>query len=130
MFLEDVVCANVQSLFPVTSVKSAHVFRVIRDTDMIQEDEADDLLETVDQGLRRLRHGAPSLLQVRLGFGHWLELTRLQRPDLKDPVFVPRTVWGPNDVDEVTNESNGWCQSHRPRHLLLDGRWKMVDGRR
>ena len=65
VFIEDVVCANVESLFPGTAVKSAHVFRVIRDTDMvIQEDEADDLLETVDQGLRQLRHGAPSLLQV------------------------------------------------------------------
>src|SRR5262245_24745372 len=42
VFLEDVVCANVESLFPGTSVKSAHVFRVIRDTDMvIQEDEAE-----------------------------------------------------------------------------------------
>ena len=60
-FIEDVVCANVESLFPGTTIKSAHVFRVIRDTDMvIQEDEADDLLETVDQGLRQLRHGAPS----------------------------------------------------------------------
>ena len=105
VFIEDVVCANVQSLFPGTAVKSAHVFRVIRDTDMvIQEDEADDLLETVDQGLRQLRHGAPSLLQVeermprrvldilvenfeiddevlvrtthRVGFGDWMELMR------------------------------------------------------
>jgi polyphosphate kinase len=129
-FLEDVVCANVEALFPGTTVKSAHVFRVIRDTDMvIQEDEADDLLETVDQGLRQLRHGAPSLLQVeermprrvldilvenfeidddvlvrtshRLGFGDWMELLRLHRPELKDPSFAPRVVWGRNDVDEV-----------------------------
>ena len=51
VFLEDVVCANVQSLFPGTSMKSAHLFKVVRDTDMIiQEDEADDLLETIDQG--------------------------------------------------------------------------------
>jgi polyphosphate kinase len=51
-FLEDVVCANVQSLFPGTQVKGAHLFRIVRDTDMvIQEDEADDLLETIDQGL-------------------------------------------------------------------------------
>jgi len=64
-FLEDVVCSNVASLFPGTQVKGAHLFRVIRDTDMvIQEDEADDLLETVDQGLRQLRHGALSMLQV------------------------------------------------------------------
>ena len=130
VFIEDVVCANVESLFPGTTVKSAHVFRVIRDTDMvIQEDEADDLLETVDQGLRQLRHGAPSLLQVdermprrvldilvenfeidddvlvrtshRLGFGDWMELMALHRPELKDPAFAPRIVWGRNDVDEV-----------------------------
>lgn len=129
-FVEDIVCANVQSLFPGTSIKSAHVFRVIRDTDMvIQEDEADDLLETIDQGLRQLRHGAPSLLQVeermprrvldilvenfeidddvlvktshRLGFGDWMELTRLHRPELKDPNFAPRTVWGRNEIEEV-----------------------------
>ncbi len=130
VFIEDVVCANVESLFPGTTVKSAHVFRVIRDTDMvIQEDEADDLLETVDQGLRQLRHGAPSLLQVdermprrvldilvenfeiddevlvrtshRVGFGDWMELMALHRPELKDPAFSPRIVWGRNDVDEV-----------------------------
>ena len=130
VFIEDVVCANVESLFPGTSVKSAHVFRVIRDTDMvIEEDEADDLLETIDQGLRQLRHGAPSLLQVeermprrvldilmenfeidddvlvrtshRLGFGDWMELVGLHRPELKDAGFAPRIVWGRNEVDEV-----------------------------
>ena len=130
VFIEDVVCDNVESLFPGTTVKSAHVFRVIRDTDMvIQEDEADDLLEIVDQGLRQLRHGAPSLLQVdermprrvldilvenfeiddevlvrtshRVGFGDWMELMALHRPELKDPPFSPRIVWGRNDLDEV-----------------------------
>jgi polyphosphate kinase len=130
VFLEDVVCANVQSLFPGTTIKSAHLFRVIRDTDMvIQEDEADDLLETVDQGLRLLRHGAPSLLQVeermprrvldilvenfeieddvlvrttnRMGMGDWMELMRLHRPELKDANFAPRVVWGRNQLDEI-----------------------------
>ena len=39
--------------------RGAHLFRIIRDTDMvIQEDEADDLLETVDRGLKQLRYGA------------------------------------------------------------------------
>ena len=62
--------------FPGTAGRGAHMFRVVRDTDMvIQEDEADDLLETIDQGLRQLRHGPPSLLQVeermpRAGPGH------------------------------------------------------------
>jgi polyphosphate kinase len=130
VFLEDVVCANVQSLFPGTQVKGAHLFRIVRDTDMvIQEDEADDLLETIDHGLRQLRHGAPSMLEVeqrtprrvvdilvenfeidegvlrrttdRLGFGDWMELTQLHRPELKDPPLVPRIVWSRSEAEEV-----------------------------
>jgi polyphosphate kinase len=130
VFLEDVVCANVQALFPGTAVRGAYVFRVVRDTDMvIQEDEADDLLETIDEGLRQLRHGTPSLLQIeartprrvvdilvdnfdidegvllrtphRLGFSDWVELTRLHRPELKYPNFAPRVVWRPADAEEV-----------------------------
>ncbi|MEW6322011.1 MAG: polyphosphate kinase 1 [Acidobacteriota bacterium] len=129
-FLEDVIRRNIQALFPGTHVESAHLFRVIRDTDMvIQEDEADDLLETVDRGLKQLRYGALSLLQVeadmparvlstlvenfevdedvvvrtteRMGFGDWHALTRLHRPALKDPVFQPRTLWGPDEADSV-----------------------------
>ena len=57
--------ATSSELFPGTQVEGAHLFRIIRDTDMvIQEDEADDLLETVDRGLKQLRYGALSLLQV------------------------------------------------------------------
>jgi polyphosphate kinase len=129
-FMEDVVCANVQSLFPGTQVKGAHLFRIVRDTDMvIQEDEADDLLETIDQGLRQLRHGALSMLHVeermprrmvdilvenfdidegvlvptadRLGFGDWMELMKLHRPELKDPPLVPRVVWSRSEAEEV-----------------------------
>jgi polyphosphate kinase len=62
-FLEDVIEHNIHELFPGTEVRGAHLFRIIRDTDMvIQEDEADDLLETVDKGLKQLRYGALSLL--------------------------------------------------------------------
>ena len=130
VFLEDVVCANVDSLFPGTTVKGSYLFRVIRDTDMvIQEDEADDLLETVDQGLRQLRHGVPSMLQVedrmprrvldilvenfgvddgvlmktadRIGFGDWMQLTALHRPELKDTPFAARVVWNRSEPEEV-----------------------------
>jgi polyphosphate kinase len=129
-FLEDVIRANIQELFPGTQVEGAHLFRVIRDTDMvIQEDEADDLLETVDRGLKQLRYGALSLLQVeadmprrvistlvenfeigedvvvrtaeRTGLSDWWELTRLPRPALKDPPFHPRTLWPPDEADQV-----------------------------
>src|SRR5262247_3610990 len=129
-FLEDVIHANIHELFPGTQVKSAHLFRVVRDTDMvIQEDEADDLLETVDRSLRKLRYGALSLLQVdaampsrvlnilaenfevaddvilrtayRMGFGDWLELTRIHRPELKYPPFSPKSLWRHDEDPEV-----------------------------
>jgi polyphosphate kinase len=132
-FLEDVIERNIQELFPNTEVKGAHLFRIIRDTDMvIQEDEADDLLETVESSLKQLRYGALSLLEVdhsmprrvlnilvenfevdedvvvrtqeRMGFGDWRALTRIHRPQLKDPVFSPRTLWGPNETETVFDQ--------------------------
>jgi polyphosphate kinase len=133
VFLEDLIRRNIQQLFPGTQVEGAHLFRIIRDTDMvIQEDEADDLLETVDRGLKQLRYGALSLLQVeadmpkrvlqilienfevdedvvvrtadRLGYGDWEELSKLHRPALKYPAFTPRTLWGPDDTDKVFDQ--------------------------
>ncbi len=130
VFLEDVIRAGIQELFPGTQVKSAHLFRVIRDADLeIEQDEADDLLETVDRSLNRLRHGAISLLHVdagmparvlnilaenfevtgdvilktpsRLGFGDWMQLTTIHRPALKYPPFSPRTFWRPDEDPQV-----------------------------
>ena len=132
-FIEDVIKANIQELFPGTQVKSAHLFRVVRDTDMvIQEDEADDLLESVDRSLRQLRYGALSLLQVessmprrvldilvenfevdedvvlrtsdRLGVADFMELTSLHRPALKDTPFVPRQLWAGHDTEAIFDE--------------------------
>ena len=64
--LEDVVKLNVASLFPgADRARGAPLFRIIRDTDMvIQEDEADDLLKSVDRTLRELRYGDLSQLLV------------------------------------------------------------------
>ncbi len=133
VFLEDVIRRNIQQLFPGTQVEGAHLFRIIRDTDMvIQEDEADDLLETVDRGLKQLRYGALSLLQVeadmpkrvlnilienfevdedvvvrttdRLGYGDWHALYKLHRPALKYPAFTQRTLWAPDETDKVFDQ--------------------------
>jgi polyphosphate kinase len=65
VLLEDVVKANLQELFPGVDIVSAHLFRVIRDTDIVvRERETDDLLESVDRSLKRVRYGAVSLLEV------------------------------------------------------------------
>jgi polyphosphate kinase len=130
VFLEDVIRANIHELFPGTQVKGAHLFRIIRDADLeIEEDEADDLLESVDRSLKELRRGAIALLHVeadmptrvlnilvdnfevtddvvlrttdRLGFGDWAQLTRIHRPELKDAPFQPRTLWRADEDPEA-----------------------------
>lgn len=133
VFLEDVVRANLPRLFPGTTVKGAYLFRVVRDADLvIQEDEADDLLESIDQGLRQRRHGALSLLVVesgvpkrvldtlsenfeiedenvfrtkeRLGFSDWMQLSKLHRPELKYPPFQPAPIWAAADPETIFDE--------------------------
>lgn len=129
-WLEDVMRANVHLLFPGTQIKDAYLFRVIRDADLeIEQDEADDLLETVDRGLRQLPRGALSLLHVeagmpdrvlkilaenfevaddivvrsndRLGMADWMQLARLARPDLHDVPFVQRSLWREDEAPDV-----------------------------
>ena len=132
-FLEDVIRQNLPLLFPNVDVLDAHLFRVIRDTDMeIQEDGAGDLLESVDQSLKKLRDAPPCLLQVestmprrilsilvenfeiddeivmhsrdRLGFSDWRALLSLPMPTLKDAPFVARTLWDQHHEASVFDE--------------------------
>lgn len=59
VWLEQVIVANLQSLFPGMEVVAAHLFRILRDADVeIQELEADDLLETMQQSIRRRKFGS------------------------------------------------------------------------
>ncbi len=122
-FLEDVVRANLGDLFPGMEIAGAHLFRVIRDTDVdVPEEGPDDLLESMDRTLKQLRQAPPALLQVeetmpervlntlvenfeveddivmrtvhRLDYSDWMALHRLPLGHLKDAPFVPRVLWG------------------------------------
>ncbi len=119
VWLEGVLAANLRMLFPAMELREVHPFRVIRDADLeIQEVEADDLLESVEQSLSRRRFGSTVALMVNsampanlvslltrnlelrpediytvagpLGLADLIELTRLNRPDLKDLPITPR----------------------------------------
>jgi polyphosphate kinase len=118
VWLEDVIGANVAALFPGYEVLQVFPFRVIRDTDMeIQEDEASDLLETIEEGLRQRQFGPvvqlmvdeqmpldmveflADNLEVRaediypvaspLGMSSLMQIWALNRPNLKDTPFTP-----------------------------------------
>ena len=118
LLLESLIQANLAELFPGLEIVSSHLFRVTRDADIeIQEDEASDLLATIEQEVRRRRFGAVVRLEVvpktpkrvrkllqkqleitenevyevdgPLGAGDLMWLTRLERKELKDPPFSP-----------------------------------------
>ena len=119
VWIEQVIAAHLSQLFPGIDVWESYPFRVLRDADIeLREDEAGDLLEQVEEGLRERRFGSvvdlavnPSMpVHIRellldnleigaddltvidgpLGMGDVMELYALERPDLKDPPFVPR----------------------------------------
>ena len=143
VFLEDVVKANLHELFAGVDVVTAHLFRVIRDSDIVvKERETDDLLQSVDDSLKRVRHGAISLLEVesdmpkrvldilmenfeaeedvvvrtpaRIGFADWQGLSRIHRPTLKDPPHVARTLWRRADSDIFEQLKYQDCLVHHP----------------
>src|SRR5919109_4391991 len=65
--LEDLIAANLDSLFPGMEVTDHSFFRVTRDTDYDVSDEADDLLQAVEEELRRRRFGEVVRLEVDRG---------------------------------------------------------------
>lgn len=65
VMLEDIIEANIQSLFPGMRPGPCHLFRVTRDADIeIREEEAEDLLSLIQQELRRRKFGMPVRLEV------------------------------------------------------------------
>ncbi len=121
LLLENLVQENLSELFPGLEIVSSHPFRITRDADIeIQEDEASDLLETIEKEVRRRRFGAVVRVEVApktpkrirrllmrqlevsdidvyevhgpLGAADFASLYKLDRRDLKDPPFVPGVV--------------------------------------
>jgi polyphosphate kinase len=118
VWIEQVIAAHVGALFRGMEVTTAYPFKVTRHGDVdMREDEAVDLLETIELGLRRRQFGPvvrltidesmpkpmldillenleidpDDVYRVRgpLGLGGLMQLYGLDRPDLKDQPFVP-----------------------------------------
>ncbi|MBS1787890.1 MAG: polyphosphate kinase 1 [Acidobacteria bacterium] len=120
VLLEEVVAAHIEALFPGMHVLECQPFRITRDADLeLVEDEAGDLLKTVEQQLRQRRFGFYVRLEVSSGMSpemvkslrQWMELEehdvytfdgplnipdlmslyKLDLPELKDQPFTPVT---------------------------------------
>ncbi len=118
VWLEEVITANLDLLFPGLEIVAAYAFRITRDADFeIEEDEASDLLTVVEESIGLRHFGSTVRLEVvpempkrildmliqhlgvapyqiytvpsPLGMASLMQLTSVQRPDLKDPPFLP-----------------------------------------
>jgi len=141
VWLEEVIAHNLDYLFPGLDVIASYPFRVTRDADVaIEEDEASDLIEAVEEQLDqrnftsavRLELGAETPGHIRdlltrnlqlplylvyagdspIGMAGIRELYTLERPDLKDPPFVPA-------VPSCLSKSDSLLSAIRQQDVLL-----------
>jgi len=113
VWLEELIAAHLDGLFPGMDVRESYPFRVTRDADVdLQEEEAADLLRTIEYGIRQRQFGrvvrlavdssmpprivdllidnleitAQDVYSLRgpLGLGSLMELLKIDRADLKD----------------------------------------------
>jgi polyphosphate kinase len=89
VMLEDVIRQRVADLFPGHAVRRAHAFRITRDADIeIAEDEAADLLQLVEDEVRRRRWGDAVRLEIAKGMPvAWAEMLRRNLLLMPDDVY-------------------------------------------
>jgi polyphosphate kinase len=82
--LEEVIAANLDALFPGTEVVDYGYFRVTRDADFTVSDEADDLLQAVQDEIRRRRFGEVVRLEIAAGMNPKLRQQLIDALRLED----------------------------------------------
>jgi polyphosphate kinase len=130
VWIEQVVAANLESLFPGLKIEESHPFHVIRDAEIaIKELESDDLLESVEEAVWSRRFRKPVRLQIDSGMPENIleilvenlemnpddvyrvpgpvdltrlrQLTQLDMPELRDAPFEP---WTPPEFGTHADE--------------------------
>jgi polyphosphate kinase len=132
IFLSEIIKLCADAFFPGYRINGSHAFRVTRNSDLyIDEEEAENLLKTIEEELRNLRRGAAVRLEIEEGVDdevfltlcnhlelsheyvfrlggplnllRLMSLTEIERPDLKFPPFNPVN-----------------CSAIRPGHPIFD----------
>jgi polyphosphate kinase len=142
IWIGDLIKANFHLLFPGYEVVEAYSFRITRDTDLeIQEDEADDLLQMIEENIKQRKFGSVVRLEVEkqmpeymieilienleitrndvhiidghLGLSDVLVLYDLQLSNLKEKQFHPVTP-------EIFEEEGNIFSIIRKRDVMLN----------
>jgi polyphosphate kinase len=142
VWIEEVIIENLDMLFPGLEIVAAYPFRITRDADLeIEEDEASDLLASIEESVGMRQFGSAVRLQVHkampreirnilldnlriepyllyavdgpIGLSHLMELTDVKAPDLKDPPFIPHVS------PSLSGGHSIFSTIRRQRHILL-----------
>ncbi len=147
--LEDLLVLHIPDLFPGYRLKSHFEFRVLRDSDLEVEDEAEDLVREFEVALKRRRRGevvrlthsagAPEKLKSvvmaelgvherdvieidgMIGVDDLSELVTDARPDLLWPSFSPRVP------ERVTDHEGDMFEAIRQKDMLLHHPYETFD---
>ncbi len=104
--LEEAIAANLDALFPGIEVIDYGYFRVTRDADFTVSDEADDLLQAVQDELRRRRFGEVVRLEVAAGMNPKLRAQLIEALRLEDrEVYDVDGLIDLGDLTEVASAS-------------------------
>ena len=147
--LEDLLILHIPDLFPGYKLKSHFEFRVLRDSDLEVEDEAEDLVREFEVALKRRRRGevvrlthsagAPQKLKSvimaelgvhardvieidgMIGVDDLSKLVTDARPDLLWPQFTPRVP------ERVTDHDGDMFAAIRQKDMLLHHPYETFD---
>ncbi len=147
--LEELLLLSVSDLFPGYTKKGHCAFRVLRDSDIEVEDEAEDLVREFEVALKRRRRGevirlqlsakAPKalremiMLELNVGASEVIELPGLigmadlselvleDRPDLLWPAFAPRVP------ERVQDHDGDMFAAIRQKDMLLHHPYETFD---
>ncbi len=142
VWLEDIITANLDLLFPGLRIQASYLFRITRDADLaIEEDEAADLLSTIEEQVDLRHFGsvvrmeldqhtpdhirnilvrnlklAPYQVftyQFPLGLSNLMELLQIEEPELKFPPYLHSIP------ERLANRDNIFSAIQQEDHLLF-----------
>ena len=146
ILLEDLIAEHLHLLLPGAKIKEIYFFRVTRNQDLdIDEDEADDLLESMEEELSRRKFGAAVRMEVEEGVAarllnklteeleidtpevfvqvppldltYLFEMYNLDLPHLKDAPFKSVQPHPLEDIDR--NDADSFFAAIREGEILL-----------
>jgi polyphosphate kinase len=105
VWLEDVITANLDMLFPGMRIISASAFRITRNNDTeIAEEEASDLLETIEESVRQRRFGQVVRMSVVEEMPEQIRTILMENLELQpEDVYTLRAPLGMNDLFALAN---------------------------